>query len=375
MARVLVIDDDPLYLDMVVQALTEDGHDVQRAENGLEGIDKVRAYRPELVISDVIMDGADGYQVLATLRGEPSLAAIPFIMMTGWSSSGGQRQGMNMGADDYLPKPFSSAELLESVKAQLRRKEQVQSPVTERSTVSEVATNVLLPAEISRSIQTLHALAAALSREENPPSPEDVRQMGAVLGAAAWRIQRSVDNFVLYVQLIRLEQDPHGRRMLSQAPALDSLPFLTDRADRLASAHRRHRDLHLKLKAGRISMGPEYLGRILDELLENALTYSEPGTPIEVVSAFAPERFGLAITDHGRGMNEQQIARTEAHVQDGQMDPHREGLGLGLAIVRSIATLHGGSLSIKNKPGEKTRVSVEIPLHAWAGVAKPTATR
>lgn len=364
MARILVIDDDPMYREMVSEALSEEGHDVQLAENGLEGIDKARALVPDLVVSDVVMDGADGYTVLATLRNEPSTASVPFIMMTGWSSKGGQRQGMAMGADDYLPKPFNATELLDTVDAQLRKQQQVTTRVTRLTTTSQTGTSVLLPAEISRPLQTIHGLAQVLSRPGAELSPDDLRSSGYSLAAAAWRIQHAVDNYVLYSQLLGLEQDEGQRSALTQTRLGSIKAFIEGRAINMARSRGRRGDLVLTLVDGTLALAPEYLGRMVDELLDNAMKFSDPGSRIEIVTAMAPERFGLAVTDHGRGMSDEEVRRIDAFVQHGERDTDQPGLGLGLAIVRKIAQLHGGGLAIKSKPGEKTRVAVELPVRS-----------
>lgn len=364
MPRILVIEDDPTYREMVSEALAEEGHDVQLAENGLEGIDKARAYVPDLVISDVVMDGADGYQVLTTLRNEPSTASVPFIMMTGWSSKGGQRQGMALGADDYLAKPFNATELLDAVNAQLKKKQQSATQLSRQSTLSETSVSVLLPAELGRPLQTIHGISQVLSRPGSELTSEDIRSMGESLGAAAWRMQRAVDNFVLYNQLLTLENDAAARDTLHRERLDRCGEFIQNRAVNMAQSRRRTQDLHMDLKDGSLAIAPEYLGRILDELLDNAFKFSAPGTRVEVMNAFAPERFVLAVTDHGRGMNATEVQRVEAFVQHGQKDADQPGLGLGLAIARKICFLHGGGLSIRSKEGEKTRVAVELPVRA-----------
>lgn len=362
MPRILVIDDDPMYRDMVSEVLSEEGHEVLLANNGLEGIDKARAYVPDLVISDVVMDGADGYQVLQTLRSESATATIPFIMMTGYSSKGGQRQGMTLGADDYLPKPFNATELLDAVGAQLRKKHEVASLQTRNTTTEETGISVLLPAEISEPLQSISGYAQLLASPNVPVAAAEVRRIGERLGSAAWRIRRAVDNFSLYYQLTHLEKDDVARKKLtaSHLPSVEA--FIRSNTSALARVRGREADLKLDIKDGAIAMGSEYLGRILNELLDNAFKFSQPGQAVEVVAAFAPQRFGLAVTDYGKGMTSDEMARVDAFTQFGERDVNHPGLGLGLAICRKIALLHGGGLSIKSKEGEKTRVAVELPV-------------
>ncbi len=107
MKRILVIDDEPWLREMVRIALAQKGFEVIEAENGALGIEKARKQLPDLILCDVNMEKVDGYLTLSSLRNEPATAAIPFILMTGLADNAGMRHGMELGADDYLPKPFT----------------------------------------------------------------------------------------------------------------------------------------------------------------------------------------------------------------------------------------------------------------------------
>jgi len=360
MSKILVIEDDPIYREMVVEALSEEGHELLTAENGEDGIGRARAYVPDLVISDVVMEKADGYQILATLRNEPSTAGIPFIMMTGWSSKGGQRQGMALGADDYLSKPFNATELIDAVTAQLKKKERTQSQIAKQTTVSETSVSALLPAEVGNPLQTIIGMGQILSRPQGGLSPSEIITAGQQITASAFRIQKAVDNFVLYNQLLGLESDQNALAELRTAHTSNIKEILDTRALNLARSRGREADLTLKTTDGSIDINQVYLERIMDELLDNALKFSAPGDAIELICAFSPDRVGLAVTDHGRGMTNEQIQNVNAFVQFGKMTENKAGLGLGLAIARKISLLHGGALSIKSKLGERTRVTVEL---------------
>src|SRR5262245_14678757 len=107
MKKILVIDDEEWLREMVHLALTQRGYDVIEAGNGTIGIETARKQLPDLILCDVNMDKLDGYSTLSSLRNEATTASIPFILMTGAADNAGMRHGMNLGADDYLAKPFS----------------------------------------------------------------------------------------------------------------------------------------------------------------------------------------------------------------------------------------------------------------------------
>src|SRR5688572_20654271 len=121
MQKILVIDDEAMFREATACALKRKGFEILEAADGLEGADAARRLLPDLIICDVNMDRMDGYGLLETLRQEPATAAIPFILMTGMSDSESMRRGMNLGADDYLAKPFTAPQLFSAVEARLKK--------------------------------------------------------------------------------------------------------------------------------------------------------------------------------------------------------------------------------------------------------------
>lgn len=122
---VLVVDDEPRMTRFIRMNLELEGYQVAEAHNGLEALDKIRTALPDLVILDVMMPELDGFETLETLR---ETSSIPVIMLTVRSDEEDKVRGLELGADDYVTKPFGARELVSRVKAVLRR---TQSTVTE----------------------------------------------------------------------------------------------------------------------------------------------------------------------------------------------------------------------------------------------------
>ncbi|MCI0745788.1 MAG: response regulator transcription factor [Verrucomicrobia subdivision 3 bacterium] len=123
MKRILVIEDQPVMRRNIQTILEMEGFEVITAANGREGVVAARSALPDLILCDVMMPELDGYGVLAALRREPATAPIPFIFLTAKGEQADLRTGMNLGADDYLPKPVSSDGLLAAVNARLARQQ------------------------------------------------------------------------------------------------------------------------------------------------------------------------------------------------------------------------------------------------------------
>ncbi len=125
LGRLLVVDDDPEVRDMLSRLLASEGYDVDEAESGTQTLAALDKLRPDLVILDVMLSAEDGFEVLATIRRS---SIVPVILLTGRGREADRVLGLKLGADDYVVKPFSGAELAARVGTVLRRSGQRSAP-------------------------------------------------------------------------------------------------------------------------------------------------------------------------------------------------------------------------------------------------------
>ena len=116
--KILVVDDEVDIVKFIGDYLTEEGYEVIKAYNGVEALDKMRQNRPDLVVLDIMLPGLDGFEVCKQIRTE---STVPILMVTAKDSDVDKIVGLEIGADDYIPKPFNPRELVARVKAVLRR--------------------------------------------------------------------------------------------------------------------------------------------------------------------------------------------------------------------------------------------------------------
>src|ERR1041384_4551119 len=208
MKKILVIDDEEWLREMMLLALRQRGFDVIEAENGEKGIEIARKEVPDLILCDVNMDKVDGYLTLSSLRSEPVTAAIPFILMTGLADQAGMRHGMELGADDYLPKPFTIEALYGAVDARLKKASVIREQAEEKLDTLRENITMMLPHELRTPLNGILAYGEILASDATTLQPDEIAEMGQVIYTSGKRLENLVENFLIYAQLELVGSDP-----------------------------------------------------------------------------------------------------------------------------------------------------------------------
>lgn len=141
MNRILIIEDDPMIQESLAELLSLAGYELATAQNGKLALAEALLFQPDLVVCDVMMPEMDGYSFIQVLRSVPQFAALPFIFLTALVEPADFRKGMNLGADDYLTKPFAPQELLAVIQQKLDRQEQAKKAKNKLHAQLEAAQN------------------------------------------------------------------------------------------------------------------------------------------------------------------------------------------------------------------------------------------
>jgi two-component system OmpR family response regulator len=206
--RVLVVDDDAKVVEVLKLYLNHDGCEVLTADNGVDGLRLAREKRPDLVVLDLLLPKLDGWQVCRVLRGESD---VPIIMLTARTTEQDRVAGLDLGADDYVPKPFSPRELAARVRAVLRRQPGATEPtpgaVTRGAlTVDFLMRQALLDGKPISLTPTEFNLLGIMVREPGRVfSRADL--IGKAFGRNADSLEHTIDTHVMNLRR-KLEPDP-----------------------------------------------------------------------------------------------------------------------------------------------------------------------
>lgn len=141
--KILIVEDEPGMIELLTVALEDEGYIISIANNGVEGLEQIEKEEPDLIISDVMMPGMNGFEFCQRLRNNPRTTSIPFIFLTAKKDVSDRVKGLNAGADDYISKPFHVVEVVARIKALLQRSERVKKVENVASTKLKTETSAL----------------------------------------------------------------------------------------------------------------------------------------------------------------------------------------------------------------------------------------
>src|SRR5258706_15218232 len=260
MKKILVIDDEEWLREMVQLALSQKGYDVIEAKNGAVGVEVAQKQLPDLILCDVNMEKMDGYGTLSSLRNQPGTAAIPFILMTGLADNAGMRHGMELGADDYLPKPFTIDALYAAVDARIKKTQTLHQEAEKKLADLRDNISLMLPHEMRTPLNGILAFGEILANEAVTLPPEEVADMGRTIHDSGKRLERSIENFLIYSQLELLRADPQKVNALRLKRTDGPAAVIERHARTQADLARRPADLALELANKPAPISEEYLG-------------------------------------------------------------------------------------------------------------------
>jgi len=215
-SRVLIVEDEPDIRELVVHHLKREGYQVSVAASGEEALRQVQASPPDLVLLDLMMPAMNGLEVCRRLRQDPVTASLPIVMLTAKGDEVDRVLGLELGADDYVVKPFSPKELLARVRAVLRRSLPAPgaSPTTLGALTIDPGTHTVLVGDevLALTPKEFDLLRALVEARGRVLSREFLLDRVWGYSRASEIESRTVD---VHVRRLRVKLGPEGRRVLT----------------------------------------------------------------------------------------------------------------------------------------------------------------
>lgn len=362
MKRILVIEDERSVLENIVEVLQTEGFDVRGVDNGREGVNVALEFDPDLVVCDIMMPDFNGHDVLMALRTDSRTATLPFIFLTALATRSAMRRGMELGADDYLTKPFTPDELVAAVNSRLNKQAIIDSQHT--SQMEQLRSDIIyaLPHELRTPLTGLLGCAEFIHMDYKTIDREEMRNIAEIMLRSIYRLEHLIENHLLYAQIEMIKDKPDSLQSLRSARIDLPSIIVNGAAQQKALAHKRDDDLYLDVYDAQIAIAEEHLRKIAEELVDNALKFSEKGTPVMVSARGDSSSYRLRISDQGRGMDAEEIQQIGAFRQFNRTIYEQQGVGLGLIVSKRLVELHGGQFIIDSQLGQGTTLDISLPL-------------
>ena len=201
MKTVLAIDDSPEICLIINETLNLFGFHTLLAEDGVTGIKMAQEHLPDLILCDINMPNLDGYGTLKAMREQEATGMIPFIFLSGATDKITIRKGMELGADDYLTKPFSPKELMAAVNARLEKQADLQRLADRKLNELRGNLTLALPHELRTPLNGILGLAHLMMEDYAHMPPEEVLESARFMHESALRLHRLIENFLVYSQI------------------------------------------------------------------------------------------------------------------------------------------------------------------------------
>ena len=369
--QILLIEDDVQMRENVEELLTLQGFQVETATNGREGITQAMLHAPDLILCDVMMPEVTGYQVLEVVRANRLIANVPFIFLTARSDTSDMRRGMDLGADDYLTKPFTFQNLLRTIESRLKREDSRKAELrTQIDTFRHKLASVTAH-EYNTALSGIIGISSLLLDDYQQLTDEETVEMMGMIKVSGLRLKRSLDNIQLMDTLQQL--DPSHADAYAYFSKGNS--WLTaEQVERIvqAVAYRLDRALRyqLTIQSVPLCISEDNLRICLEELIDNAFKFSASTQKVCLTGACDGTHYRLTLINKGQPFKACYYDQIAPYTQFDRQQYEQQGFGLGLAIVKRILELNQGQLHISSLADDETAVSIWLQLDEQASRLK-----
>lgn len=360
--HILVVDDDPMILTYMEHALSVH-YNVTTVDDPQDALDLLREREFDLIVSDIQMPAISGYDILAFVRENPATADTPVILASGMSETHDVIRGLELGASDYITKPFDRKLAVARIRTQLTLKrllDQHKQAVEELERVQQMRDRFFHMAshDLKNPMNNIR-LAQYVLRDMITPSEETatlLENIDIALKTMNDIIHDFLDNAALQSQAL----DMHIESVVVEDILWESI------YQHNMSAEKKDIRISLDQASGVVAADPERLSQMLSNFISNAVKYSPFGSEVLIWSEMQDDSIRICVSDEGPGIPEDErdllfgeFSKLSTKPTDG------EGrTGLGLWIVRQLAELQGGQVGADFPATGGSVFWVELPAQA-----------
>jgi two-component system sensor histidine kinase/response regulator len=362
--KILVVDDVLSNVLLLKVLLTNEKYNVVTAMNGTQALKMVESELPDLILLDVMMPDISGFEVAKQLKGKPAFAQIPIIFLTALNSTADIVKGFQMGANDFISKPFNKEELIIRVKHQIsliaakriifNQNEELKRTIKGRDKLySVIAHDLRSPMASIKMVLNMLMI--------NLPDEKIGEEMHELLNMAN---QTTEELFSLLDNLLKWTKSQIGR--LNVVPQDIDIVGVSAGVIEIFSMVAELKQIKINMQAPdqlEVRADIDMVKTVIRNLISNALKFSNPGSEVQVVIEEKEEQVIVSVADHGRGIKKEdqsKLLNVDTHYSTFGTK-NEEGSGLGLLLCQDFVRKNGGELWFSSEEGEGSVFSFYLP--------------
>jgi two-component system, sensor histidine kinase and response regulator len=357
-AKILIIEDTKNIRDEIKAILVFEGMEVCVAENGEEGLEFAKTFKPDLILCDIMMPIKNGYEVFDDAKNIPSLKNTPFIFLTARATTHNVREGMILGADDYITKPFAIDLLIKSINSRLKKEATRKKEESKKRKDLQYSISSAIPHELITPLSGIIGLSELLSEPDIDHSAEEVRTYSKKITESGYRMLETINKFIYYTEVEILLQDNQKRQGLIKECTDMGATVLAGQCKIVARKYNRLADLNMELEEFNAKILSNHFEIIISNIVDNAFKFSAPGDEV-AVNVSKDEHF-VCISVQDQGTCNFNIEDIDAFLQFNREKMEQKGLGLGLITALKLVTFYHGSVDFITSKTKGTQVKLSF---------------
>lgn len=373
-SRILVVENEEVMLHGIREVLERENYEVMTALNGQEGLAVLRdtGIEPDLILSDIMMPGMDGYEFIEAVREQLNWVNVPFIFLTAKTERKDHNKARELGADDYLHKPFQIDELILAVSSKIKLQERRK---TDREKEVQTLKNNIMTIfhhELRTPLTYVIGYSDLLQSNPDTVDPNQLRYLMGKIDKGAQRLRNLIENFIMLVELQTHNAAENFKLNFKVTDYKQLFHTLIRDYEEITQSESLNFVVDIDPGTPAVLSNGDYLTKVMDCLLDNAVKFSDEGDSIR----FRTRRYvnpkqqvfaSFQIIDEGLGIAPDVMSKIfEPFFQAVRHKNEHPGTGSGLAIAKGLVDLHHGTIHVKSELGEGSVFTVLIPAYKEA---------
>lgn len=353
----LLIEDDPDVLENLKDILEYYGYYVTTAKDGLEGYEKALDQLPDLIICDINLPEIDGFELLDMLKRNPDTYIIPFIFLTAMTDKSYLRKGMNLGADDYITKPYENKDIINAVQSKIDKYSDLRNRFTRNLEFLKDRITTSIPKHFSEPILSILGFTSVLKNNYNNFSDHERLSIIQNIFETGDIMQRMLDDYGLYLKIN--ETSYEDLDVLEDEHSIATI--INDVLEKECALLGIAKQMLIYTEPAMVMMNSLYTKKIITELAALTAILSYTNETITFNCSRKEEFYNIEVSFQSRGLTSSIIECI------GNFDMYEgrdiEGLyaTLSLSTIKLITEAHKGIFDIENKFYEQTIIRISLP--------------